>query len=290
MAETSTNPVPEIHLNNGVHIPQLGFGVFQIKPAETEAAVSRALEIGYRHIDTAEMYRNEAAVGAAIAASGLPREEVFVTSKLSNAAHAPADTERAFDDTLAKLGTDRIDLFLIHWPLPTVSDFVPTWKALEQIYQDGRARAIGVSNFLPHHLRRLHEETGIRPAVDQIEVHPFFPQDELRQFCADHEIVVEAYSPIGQGVVLDDPTIVTIAEHLGRTPGQVVLRWHIQLGTVIFPKSTHPERVRENFDIFDFELSDADMASISDLGRDQRIGGDPDTAAFVPDNKPWEIR
>jgi 2,5-diketo-D-gluconate reductase A len=270
--------VPQITLNNGRSIPQLGFGVFQIEPKDTAEAVSTALRAGYRHIDTAEMYGNEREVGEAVAKSGLDRADIFVTSKLSNDAHLPEDARLAFELSLQELGFDYVDLFLIHWPLPTRydGDFVSTWKALEEFYRDGRARSIGVSNFQPHHLRRLHENTEVPPAVNQIEVHPFLTQDEVRGFCAEHGIAVEAWSPIGQGLELDDPTIVSIAQRAGKTPAQVILRWHIQRGDIIFPKSVTPSRVKENFDIFDFELADGDVAEISALNKDQRTGPDPD--------------
>ena len=270
--------VPQITLNNGRSIPQLGFGVFQIEPKDTAEAVSTALRTGYRHIDTAEMYGNEREVGEAVAKSGLDRSDIFVTSKLSNDAHLPEDARLAFELSLQELGFDYVDLFLIHWPLPTRydGDFVSTWKTLEEFYRDGRARSIGVSNFQPHHLRRLHENTEIPPAVNQIEVHPFLTQDEVRGFCAEHGIAVEAWSPIGQGLELDDPTIVSIAQRAGKTPAQVILRWHIQRGDIIFPKSVTPSRVKENFDIFDFELADGDVAEISALNKDQRTGPDPD--------------
>ena len=270
--------VPQITLNNGRSIPQLGFGVFQIEPKDTAEAVSTALKAGYRHIDTAEMYGNEREVGEAVAKSGLDRADIFVTSKLSNDAHLPEDARLAFELSLQELGFDYLDLFLIHWPLPTRydGDFVSTWKALEEFYRDGRARSIGVSNFQPHHLRRLHEETEVPPAVNQIEVHPYLTQDEVRGFCAEHGIAVEAWSPIGQGLELEDPTIVSIAQRAGKTPAQVILRWHIQRGDIVFPKSVTPSRVKENFDIFDFELADGDVAEISALNKDQRIGPDPD--------------
>ena len=271
--------VPDIMLNNGRMIPQFGFGVFQIRPEDTAAAVAAALQAGYRHIDTAQMYGNEKQVGEAMARSGLDRADVFVTTKLNNDAHVPDDARRAFSESLSALGFDYVDLFLIHWPLPTRygGDYVSTWKTLEEFYRDGRARSIGVSNFQPHHLRRLHEESEIRPAVNQIEVHPFLTQRDLRAFCAEHEIAVEAWSPLAQGEVLDDPEIVSIAGRVGKTPAQVILRWHIERGDIIFPKSVTPARIRENIDIFDFELSGEDVETISALDRGERTGPDPDT-------------
>jgi 2,5-diketo-D-gluconate reductase A len=276
--------VPDILLNNGRAIPQFGFGVFQIEPKDTVEATLAAFRAGYRHIDTAEMYGNEAEVGEAVAKSGLDRSEVFVTSKLNNGYHRPEDARKAFDETLAKLGFDYIDLFLIHWPLPTRydGDYVSTWKTLEEFYRDGRAKSIGVSNFQPHHLRRLHEECEITPAVNQIEVHPYLTQDDVRSFCADHQIAVEAWSPIAQGKVLGDPTIGEIAGRVGKTPAQVVLRWHIERGDIVFPKSVTPERITENIDIFDFELSGADVEAISALNKDERTGPDPDTFDYIP--------
>jgi 2,5-diketo-D-gluconate reductase A len=274
--------VPNVLLNNGVEIPQLGFGVFQIDPSETADAVSKAFEIGYRHIDTAQMYGNEKGVGQAFAKSGLDRSEVFITSKLNNNQLGHDAALTAFDKTLADLGLEKVDLFLIHWPLPTKRDFVETWKAFEEIYRDGRARSIGVSNFQPHHLRRLHEETTIPPAVNQIEVHPYLTQEELRAFDDEHEIATEAWSPIAQGKVLDDPTIVAIAKEHGKTPAQVVLRWHIQHGSIVFPKSVTESRMKENFEIFDFELPVSDMGSISALNKDERTGPDPDVFDYIP--------
>ena len=278
--------VPDLSLNNGQTIPQLGFGVFQIDPAETADAVGQALDVGYRHIDTAEMYRNEKGVGEGIRASGVDRAEVFVTSKLRNGAHEPDDARRAFDGTLEALGFDYVDLFLIHWPLPTLygGDFVSTWQVMEEFYRSGRARSIGVSNFQVPHLRRLAAETEVVPAVNQIEVHPYFTNEEVRGYGAEHGILTEAWSPIAQGGVLEDPTISAVAKRVGKTTAQVTLRWHIQRGDIIFPKSTTPSRVRENFELFDFELTDDDMAAISalDKGEDGRTGAHPDTFAWMP--------
>jgi 2,5-diketo-D-gluconate reductase A len=278
--------VPNLPLNSGQTIPQLGFGVFQIDPAETAEAVGRALEVGYRHIDTAEMYRNEKGVGEAVRASGLDRGEVFITSKLSNAAHRPDDARRAFDNTLEALGLDYVDLFLVHWPLPMLydGDFVSTWKTMEEFYRDGRSRSIGVSNFQVPHLRQLAQETEVVPAVNQIEVHPYFGNEEVRAYGAEHSILTEAWSPIAQGGVLKDPTITQIAERVGKTAAQVTLRWHIERGDIIFPKSTTPPRVQENFELFDFELTDDDMTAITalDKGAEGRIGGHPDTMDYVP--------
>src|SRR5580698_7461982 len=275
---TTAGTVPDLPLNDGRTIPQLGFGVFQIKPADTAAATSTALEIGYRHIDTAEMYGNEKEVGQAVARSGLDRADVFVTSKLNNGFHRPDDARRAFDRTLQALAFDHVDLFLIHWPLPTLydGDFVSTWNTLIEFHRDGRARSIGVSNFQSHHLRRLHQECEITAAVDQFEVNPYLTQDELRGFCAEHQIAIEAWSPIARGHVLDDPTVDEIARRVGKTPAQVVLRWHIERGDIIFPKSVTPARIRENIDIFDFELSGEDVEAISALNRNERTGADPD--------------
>jgi 2,5-diketo-D-gluconate reductase A len=278
--------VPNIDLNDGNTIPQLGFGVFQIPPEGTAEAVSTALEAGYRHIDTAEMYGNEREVGQAVRASGLTRDEVFVTSKLNNGFHRPDDARRAFDATLADLGLDFVDLFLIHWPLPTLynGDFVSTWATLEAFQRDGRARSIGVSNFQVEHLQRLAAECEITPAVNQIELHPYLLNDEVRAYGEALGIATQAWSPIAQGQVLDDPVIAEMARKLERSPAQVVLRWHIQRRSIVFPKSTTPARIRENLDLFDFWLTPADVEAIDalDRGEQGRTGPHPDRFADVP--------
>ncbi|MDA0159562.1 aldo/keto reductase [Solirubrobacter ginsenosidimutans] len=278
--------VRNIDLNDGNAIPQLGFGVFQIDPDHTAEAVSAALDVGYRHIDTAEMYGNERGVGDAVRASGLDRREVFVTSKLNNAFHRPDDARRAFEETLSALGFDYVDLFLIHWPLPTLydGDYVSTWKTLEEFHHDGRARSIGVSNFEVAHLQRLERECEIVPAVNQIELHPYLLNDDVRAYGETQGIATQAWSPIAQGQVLDDPVITRIASSLQRSPAQVVLRWHIQRGSIVFPKSTTPARIKENFEIFDFWLTAADIEAIDrlDRGESGRTGPHPDRFAHVP--------
>ncbi len=276
--------VPTITLNNGVTIPQLGFGVFQIEPENTKQAVLDALEIGYRHIDTAQMYGNEAEVGEAVAASGIPRDEIFVTSKLNNGFHDPADAAKAIDESLEKLGFETLDLFLIHWPMPAVGDYLETWKALERMASEGKSRAIGVSNFSTAHLQRLAEAGTTTPAVNQVEVHPYFVQDEIRAYGAEHGIAIEAWSPIAQGKVLDDAALGAVAEATGKSTAQVTLRWHVQRGDIIFPKSVTKERVQENFDIFDFELTANQMDEVSglDQGADGRQGPDPDEMNMIP--------
>jgi 2,5-diketo-D-gluconate reductase A len=279
---TTTTAVPAITLNNGIEIPQLGFGVFQIEPEKTREATLAALEVGYRHIDTAEMYGNEKEVGEAVRESGIDRGEIFVTSKLNNGFHDPEDAARAFQQSLDVLDIDYLDLFLMHWPLPGVLDFVETWKAMERMYEGGRVRAIGVSNFKQHHLNRLLAETTVVPAVNQIEIHPYLTQDDMREYDREHRIATEAWSPIAQGNVLKDPVLVRIANRLGRSTAQVTLRWHIQRGDIVFPKSVTRERVQENFELFDFELSDADMSDITALNKDERTGPDPDTFNYIP--------
>jgi 2,5-diketo-D-gluconate reductase A len=282
VAIASAPGVPTITLNNAVEIPQLGFGVFQIPPSETVKATATALEVGYRHIDTAQMYGNEREVGIAVRESGIPRGEVFVTSKLNNNRLERDDILRSFDTSLADLGFEYLDLFLVHWPLPGVSDYVARWKAMEEIYASGRVKAIGVSNFQPHHLRDLFAASEVRPAVNQIEVHPYLSQDEVRAFGAEHGIVTEAWAPIAKGKVADDAVIQGIAAQVGRTPAQVTLRWHVQRGDVVFPKSVTRSRVAENFDIFDFELDEEAMSAISALNRDERTGPNPDEFNYVP--------
>jgi len=267
---------PLTRLNNGVEIPQLGFGVFQIPPDEVVEPVLSAIESGYRLIDTAAAYGNEEGVGKAIAEAGVPREELFLTTKLWNTDHGHDEALRAFDTSLGKLGVDSVDLYLIHWPLPSRGRYVETWQALEKIYADGRARAIGVSNFTEPHLRRLLAESGVVPAVNQVELHPRFNQADLRAFHAEHSIVTEAWSPIGQGQgLLQDPVVTGIAQAVDRTPAQVVLRWHLQLGNVAIPKSTHAERIRANIEVFDFELTAAQMGELSGMAG-SRLGPDPE--------------
>jgi len=268
--------VPSLTMNNGLAIPQLGFGVFQIPQDETQVAVTTALETGYRLIDTAQGYRNEEGVGAAIAASDLSVDELFLTTKLSNDRQGYDETLSAFDESMEKLGVDVLDLFLIHWPLPMFDLYVDTWRAFERLLKEGRIRSIGVSNFEIEHLERLFAETDIVPTVNQIELHPEFPQHELRSFHAAHGILTESWGPIGQGKgLLENPQILEVAETTQRTPAQVVLRWHVQLGNVVIPKSVNADRIRENIEVFDFELDDAAMARIAKVETGKRLGSDP---------------
>ncbi|WAL72018.1 aldo/keto reductase [Kitasatospora sp. YST-16] len=268
--------VPTVTLNNGIEMPQLGFGVFQVPDEETTAAVAAALEAGYRSIDTAAIYGNERGVGKALAASGLPREELFVTTKLWNADQGHDATLRAFDASLDKLGLEYVDLYLIHWPTPARDLYAESWKAIEELAAEGRIRAAGVSNFQPAHLTRLIEAGGLVPAVNQVELHPGLQQAELRAFHAAHGIATEAWSPLAQGAVLDDPAITAIAARTGKSPAQVVLRWHLQLGNLVIPKSVTPARIRQNLDVFDFALTEDDMTAIAATDRDLRTGPDPD--------------
>lgn len=283
---TPSTTVPTIELNDGRPIPQLGFGVYQIAPEDTARAVGIALQAGYRHIDTAQMYGNEQQVGDAIRDSDLDRADVFVTSKLNNGFHRPDDARREFAATLARLGSDYVDLFLIHWPLPTLydGDFVSTWQTLEEFQREGRARSIGVSNFQVEHLQRLAAETDVVPAVNQVELHPYLLNDDVRRYGEAEGIATEAWSPIAQGRVLDDPEIVAIARALDRSPAQVVLRWHIQRGSIVFPKSNTTARISENIALFDFELEPGDVARIDALDRGEagRTGPNPDTFAYIP--------
>ncbi|MEE1803196.1 MULTISPECIES: aldo/keto reductase [unclassified Streptomyces] len=268
--------VPTLTLNNGIEMPQLGFGVWQVPDDEATQAVTTALEAGYRSIDTAAIYGNEEGTGKALATAGIAREDLFVTTKLWNGEQGYDTTLRAFDVSLGKLGLDHVDLYLIHWPTPAVDKYVDTYKAFEKILADGRARAIGVSNFLPEHLERLTGETSVVPAVNQIELHPQLQQAEARAFHAERSIATEAWSPLGQGKgLLDVPTVVAIARKHERTPAQVVLRWHLQLGNVVIPKSVTPSRIQENIDVFGFELDADDLAAFAALDEGKRLGGHP---------------
>ncbi|MFP5019696.1 aldo/keto reductase [Pseudonocardia phyllosphaerae] len=270
--------VPTIKLNDGREIPQLGFGVFQIDNATTAEKVKAALDIGYRHIDTAQMYGNEEGVGQAIADSGIPRDELWITTKLNNDSHGRKSAVEKLDESLQKLGLDHVDLYLIHWPKPQDDRYVETWQGFEDARSAGKTLSIGVSNFQVPHLERLAKETDTVPVVNQVEFHPQLVQRELRDYLRQHDIAVEAWSPIGQGKgLLENSQLTELAEKVGRSPAQVVLRWHIQLGNIVFPKSNNPERMKENFELFDFTLSDDDMAAVEKLHTGERIGPDPDT-------------
>jgi diketogulonate reductase-like aldo/keto reductase len=277
MTSSSTSQVPKLQLRGNEEIPQLGFGVFQVPPEDTAEVATAALAAGYRHIDTAAAYRNEAGVGQALRASGLDRGDVFITTKCFNDDHGYEQARHAFKASLDRLEMDYVDLYLIHWPVPAHDKYVDTWKAFVELQSEGLIRSIGVSNFQPAHLRRLVEETGVTPAVNQVELHPYFQQTGLRREHDDLGIVTESWSPLAQGKVLDDPAITAIAEAHGKTPGQVVIRWHLQLGNVVIPKSVTPERIEQNFDVFDFHLSEDEMKSIDALDAGDRIGPDPDT-------------
>jgi 2,5-diketo-D-gluconate reductase A len=273
--------VPNVTLHDGIEIPQLGFGVFQVPPDDTEKVVGQALEAGYRHIDTAAAYRNEKGVGGAVANSGIPRDDIFVTTKLWNSSQGFDSALETFGKSLGRLGMDYVDLYLIHWPVPSQDRFVETWRAFERIHGEGRARTIGVSNFRIEDLERLEAETDVRPTINQVELHPQMQQGELRSWHDDHRIATEAWSPLAQGAVLGDDTVGRIASTHGKTAAQTILRWHLQLGNVVIPKSVTPQRIRENFDLFDFELSKYEMDSIGALDRNQRIGPDPATFALA---------
>lgn len=278
MSNAQNSTVPGLVLNNSVTIPQLGFGVFQVPPAETQKAVEDALEAGYRHIDTAAAYRNESGVGAAIKASGIAREELFITTKLRNGEQGRAAS--AFNHSRRELGLDVIDLYLIHWPVPSQGLFVDAWKALEKIHGDGGARAIGVSNFLPDHLDTLLAAADVAPAVNQIELHPTFQQRELAAKSRSHGIAVEAYSPLGQGADLESETVTELAETHGATPAQIVLAWHLGIGNIVIPKSVHPERIRQNLAAASLRLTPEELAAISALDAGARLGADPAVASF----------
>ncbi|WP_439382345.1 aldo/keto reductase [Amycolatopsis lexingtonensis] len=270
--------VPVLELNNGVRMPQLGYGVFQIPDDETTTAVKAALDAGYRSIDTAAVYGNEKGVGQAIAESGLARDELFVTTKLWNANQGYDATLKAFDESMAKLGLEQLDLYLIHWPTPQRDKYLDTWKAFEQLYRDGRVRAIGVSNFQPAHLERLMDASDVVPALNQIELHPYLQQQEVREFDAKHGIATEAWSPLAKGgSLLGDPVVAELAVKHSRTPAQIVLRWHLQLGNVVIPKSATPSRIAENFDLFGFTLTEEEVESLTPLDRGERTGPDPDS-------------
>jgi 2,5-diketo-D-gluconate reductase A len=272
---TNATEVPVLTLHDGVEMPQLGFGVFQIPPEETQEKVEEALAVGYRHIDTAAAYRNEAGVGAAIAATGVRREDVFVTTKLWNSEQGYDSTLRAFEKSIERLGTGHVDLYLIHWPLPARDLFLETWRAFERIREEGGTRSIGVSNFRVEDIERIESEGELRPTVNQIELHPRLQQPELRAWLAERGIATEAWSPLAQGDLLEDGTIETVAAHHDRTPAQTILRWHLQIGNVVIPKSSNPQRIRENFEVFDFELSEDDMAALERLDTGERTGPDP---------------
>lgn len=272
---------PSITLNDGNSIPQVGLGVWQTPREDTERAVATALEAGYRHIDTAAAYQNEREVGEALKKSGLPRDQVYITTKLWNSDQGYDSTLRAFDKSMARLGLDYLDLYLIHWPMPAKGAFVETFKAFADLREQGRIRSIGLSNFEPEHLRELVDATGIVPAVNQIELHPLLQQEELREMHAQMGIATEAWSPLGQGSLLSNDTVVSVADAHGKTPAQVLIRWHMQLGNIVIPKSVTPERIVSNFDVFDFELSEQDMASVSTLGDGTRLGPDPRTFEFT---------
>ena len=274
---SSTEQVPRLPLRDDGEIPQLGFGVFEVPPEDTADVATRALLAGYRHIDTAAAYRNEAQVGQAIHAAGLGREDVFITTKCFNDSHGYEEARQAFKESLDRMDLTYLDLYLIHWPVPAHDKYVDTWKAFIELQSEGLIRSIGVSNFQPAHLERLISETDVTPSVNQVELHPLFQQAGLRREHEELGVLTEAWSPLAQGQVLDDPAIAEIAEAHGKTAGQVVIRWHLQLGNVVIPKSATQSRIEENFDVFDFELGESEMEAIEALDSGDRIGPDPDT-------------
>lgn len=268
--------IPDVTLTGGVTMPRLGFGVYKTPPEETERAVATAIETGYRSIDTAKLYGNEREVGSAVRNCGLPREQLFVTTKLWNDDHGYDAALSAFERSRDELGIDYVDLYLIHWPVPSQDRYVETWRGMQKLLADGSVRAIGVSNFQPPHLRRLIDETGTVPSINQVELHPLLPQRDLRAFHAEHEIATEAWAPLARARVFDDPVVAGLAEKYAKSPAQIVLRWHLALGTIAIPKSVTPSRIRENIDVFDFELDPGDVDAISDLDADTRTGPHPD--------------
>jgi 2,5-diketo-D-gluconate reductase A len=269
--------IPDVALNDGRTIPQLGFGVFLIPPAETARAVRTALEAGYCHVDTAQMYRNEAEVARGIADAGMDREQVFITTKVDNNRHGLEESRKSVEESLRRLGSDYVDLLLIHWPQPSRDEYVETWDGLVRCREQGKAVSVGVSNFQVPHLERIAEATGVVPAINQIELHPKLGQPRLQDYHREHGIATEAWSPIARGAVLDEPVVTSIASTYGKTAAQVVLRWHLQRGNVVFPKSVTPSRIAENIDIFDFELADDDLTAIDAMDAGERLGPNPDT-------------
>lgn len=269
-------PAPRLSLDDGATIPQLGYGLYKVPPSDTARLCRDAIAIGYRHLDTAAFYGNEEAVGEAVRDAPVPRDELYVTSKVWKDDNGYDTTLRAFDRSMALLGLDRLDLYLIHWPAPSTDRYVDTWRALIRLQEEGRVRSIGVANFHAHHIERIVAETGVKPVVNQVELHPWLPQTELREFDERHDIRTEAWSPLARGRILGTPLLDDLADKHGRTPAQIVLRWHIELGNIVIPKASSPERLRENLDVFDFALDPEDLASMASLETGERTGRDPD--------------